>query len=465
MAEDDVHPTQIDDVEILNTDMRLFKSWGSVEVRDRENDLLPMDEFRKIMPVIMKRGGILMDRHSNRQVGKILNFEFKEKETPEGMVEGLMITGEIFRDYEHDDMIWEGIKNGIYKGLSFGGRNKMKDVKFDKSGLTNILTKLEGFEFSLVPGMGNQEATMEQVNFLAKSNVKKAYEKDGAHVHAEEPLGLHNHPEIEKEVMSLRQEIIRLDMLIHEMKTGEELLLSKEDIKKPFADYKDFDDCVSKNQDKDDPKAFCAAVKMKVEDNKGLTKNDSSLLQSSDKSNKYIKRNDVNKSMEADEIKKQNEMIEKNTNSIVEINKTLGEISETLKLLKQEKEEDDEDKEKKKTVHEDDEDKEKKKENDDEDKDKKPEEELEKEGEKKVQLPKVPAEETGGGKPAEGGEGEDVKFVEKSEFEEVKKQLADLVNKGATTPRPSQMINKAIGKDKPKNQKDIAKLLVLRNQK
>ena len=459
MAEDDVHPTQIDEVEILNTDMRLFKSWGSVEVRDRENDLLPMDEFRKIMPVIMKRGGILMDRHSNRQVGKILNFEFKEKDTPEGMVEGLMITGEIFRDYEHDDMIWEGIKNGIYKGLSFGGRNKMKDVKFDKSGLTNILTKLEGFEFSLVPGMGNQEATMEQVNFLAKSNVKKAYEKDGAHVHAEEPLGMHNHPEIEKEVMSLRQEIIRLDMLIHEMKTGEELLLSKEDIKKPFADYKDFDDCVSKNQDKDDPKAFCAAVKMKVEDNKGLTKKDSSLLQSSDKSNKYIKRNDVNKSMEADEIKKQNEMIEKNTNSIVEINKTLGEISETLKLLKQEKEEDDEDKEKKK-------------ENDDEDKDKekKPEEELEKEGEKKVQLPKVPAEETGGGEPAQGGEDEDVKFIEKDfvkveEFNEIKKKLDDLTNKDAQTPRPSNMINKALGSDKPKNQKDIAKLIMARNQR
>ncbi|KKL85666.1 hypothetical protein LCGC14_1952430, partial [marine sediment metagenome] len=186
-----------------------------------------------------------------------------------------------------------------------------------------------------------------------------------------------------------------------------------------------------------------------------------SLLQSSDKSEKYIKEKDFNESMEADEIKKQNEMIEKNTNSIVEINKTLGEISESLKVLKQCKEEEDEDKNKKKEKPEEDEDKEKKKENNDDEDKKKPEEELEKqEGEKKVQLPKVPSEETGGGKPAEGGEGEDVKFVEKKEFEEVKKQLADLVNKAAQTPRPAQMINKSLGNVKvPKNQKDVAELI------
>ena len=92
------------------------------------------------------------------------------------------------------------------------------------------------------------------------------------------------------------------------------------------------------------------------------------------------------------------------------------------------------------------------------------------EGEKKVQLPKVTAEETGGGEPAQGGEDEDVKFIEKDfvkveEFNEIKKKLDDLTNKDATTPRPSNMINKALGSDKPKNQKDIAKLIMARNQR
>lgn len=34
----------------------------------------------------------------------------------------------------------------------------------------------------------------------------------------------------------------------------------------PFGEYEDFDDCVNKNRDKDDPKAYCAAIKAKIED-------------------------------------------------------------------------------------------------------------------------------------------------------------------------------------------------------
>lgn len=36
-------------------------------------------------------------------------------------------------------------------------------------------------------------------------------------------------------------------------------------IKIPFAEYKNFADCVKKNQDKDDPDAYCAEIKRKVE--------------------------------------------------------------------------------------------------------------------------------------------------------------------------------------------------------
>jgi len=32
----------------------------------------------------------------------------------------------------------------------------------------------------------------------------------------------------------------------------------------PFGPYKDFADCVSKNRDKDDPKAYCAEVERRI---------------------------------------------------------------------------------------------------------------------------------------------------------------------------------------------------------
>ena len=32
-----------------------------------------------------------------------------------------------------------------------------------------------------------------------------------------------------------------------------------------MGDYKDFDDCVSQNQGKEDPQAYCAAIKRAIE--------------------------------------------------------------------------------------------------------------------------------------------------------------------------------------------------------
>ena len=41
----------------------------------------------------------------------------------------------------------------------------------------------------------------------------------------------------------------------------------------PFAGYKDFDDCVRRNRDKDDPKAYCARIMQRTE-NKGAESQD-----------------------------------------------------------------------------------------------------------------------------------------------------------------------------------------------
>ena len=161
---------QVPEVELINPDKRIFKSWGSVEVKDLEGDFIPMDEFKKIMPVIMERGAFLSDRHSNRIIGRILNYNFQDKTLDNGEVrEGLMLTCQVYKDYEIDDMVWEGLKTGVFKGLSFGGRNKKLDVSMTKDGMANVLKALEGFEFSVVEEMGNQEATVDQINYLAKS--------------------------------------------------------------------------------------------------------------------------------------------------------------------------------------------------------------------------------------------------------------------------------------------------------
>lgn len=41
-------------------------------------------------------------------------------------------------------------------------------------------------------------------------------------------------------------------------------------MQKPFAEYDNFDDCVSKNQDKDNPEAYCATIMRSVEGKKQI---------------------------------------------------------------------------------------------------------------------------------------------------------------------------------------------------
>ncbi|MCH8329730.1 MAG: hypothetical protein IIB81_05075, partial [Nanoarchaeota archaeon] len=161
------------------------------------------------------------------------------KDTPQGEKEGVLITGNVFKDYPLDDLVWDNILTGKYPGVSFGGHNSNFDFKYEKGmSPTKILKGIEGYEFSLVPGMGNQEATMQEINYFAKGskNLKKAYEKDGAHVHAEEPLGLHNHPEIENivqgEVRNLHERINRLsDRLYDSLDDSPESIPLKSKIK------------------------------------------------------------------------------------------------------------------------------------------------------------------------------------------------------------------------------------------
>lgn len=101
-----------------------------------------------------------------------------------------------------------------------------------------------------------------------KKPEKKSYEKDGAHAHTEnEPLGLHNHPEIENRI---KEEISYLHNRINRLEEGiDNNLQEVEEIKgietKPFAGYDNFAECVRKNKDKKDPKAYCATIQRQVE--------------------------------------------------------------------------------------------------------------------------------------------------------------------------------------------------------
>ncbi|RLF66129.1 MAG: hypothetical protein DRN30_02735 [Thermoplasmata archaeon] len=156
-------------MEILNEDERIITAWASVECIDKDGEIIPMSELKKIMPILMDRGGFVMYKHTNKPIGKILNYEFKEH--PETGKEGLFLTIKVFDDYDFDDKVWNEIKTGKLKGISFGGIAKKQSWKDLGNGNgARILEDIEGFEFSIVEEPANPYALIEEVNIVAKSN-------------------------------------------------------------------------------------------------------------------------------------------------------------------------------------------------------------------------------------------------------------------------------------------------------
>lgn len=163
------------DTRVLDNDKRIFEAWGSVEIVDKDGELIPIEELEKVMPILMDRGGYIIDQHTNRVVGKILNYEIKEH--PETGKKGVFIRGKIFDDYELDDEVWEEIKSGKRTGLSFGGRSKKQEIafSFDSKQPVKILQDIEGYEFSVVDKPANPLATFEWVNPIAKMEIQKPF--------------------------------------------------------------------------------------------------------------------------------------------------------------------------------------------------------------------------------------------------------------------------------------------------
>ncbi len=480
-------PKQLPAIEIHDENARIVKGWGTVDVFDKANERLPIEEFKRIMPVIMKRGGLVMNRHSNQPSGKILNYEFKMKDTPSGPKEGVYLTTEVFKDFGSDDEVWEAIKKGDTEGFSFGGKNNLEEMDFSKGVSQKTLKGLEGFEFSYVPKGMNQEATIEEVNYIAKEDTGEDGEtsQDSDHYHLYRIDGNRNGKTLETLPRETDEHIHNINNGIvqeeneHSHKLSRKLV-NKEIVKKPFAGFSDFKACERANQDKDDPSAFCGFLQSRVEkieeefekekiqkkedltiekvekvdsndkkENKSQSKHNLILLNSDNKCEKFIKNSILNKNMEEDKNKKPQEEVTKveeapiaadtpSENPMERIEEKLDKLIEVISNAQKVEEPIEVEKV------------------DDEDEEDKP---VEKEGDgEEVKLPQSEGEEVSQDKPAEGANTDEPKanFLEKEGIEKIKTDMKneimkELVNKKANTPRPGVVSNNILKGTKVNN--------------
>ena len=148
---------------------RTFEGWGSVEVRDSQGDIVGIEGLEKVMPIVMIRGGVIMFSHSNRHVGRLLKYKFKDKIVNGKSIPAVWLKGQIFNHYQIDDEAWNIIQLAVITGdpvLSLGGTPLLEKFECTDDICFRRVEDLQVYEWSVVDlGTGskgsNPEATIE----------------------------------------------------------------------------------------------------------------------------------------------------------------------------------------------------------------------------------------------------------------------------------------------------------------
>lgn len=158
------------DIVIKEEDTRLIQGYASVEVLDRQSDMVPIDTMQKAMLKYMERGGLLLYGHENKPIGRVLNWVVKEE--PRYGVPAVEIIGVINKGYKLDDEVWELIKDNKLTGFSIGGSaTDIGFAKMDDGTEARLLKGIELSEISIVAEPANQGAVITGIS-MAKSYTK-----------------------------------------------------------------------------------------------------------------------------------------------------------------------------------------------------------------------------------------------------------------------------------------------------
>lgn len=343
---------------VENANDRIYASWASVEAVDNANEMIPIEDVIANQQILMERGAPISDEHTNKIVGRTLAY--KVLEHPETKTLGVLHLDKIYNHNAADEKVWDEIVSGQRTGSSVGGINTSMNFSYDRANNKQVKV-LEGFaqmETASVNKPCNPFATNIAYSVVAKSN---------------------------------------------------------NSVKKSFAGYKDFEDCVSQNQDKKDPQAYCGAIQSQVEK---IDKEQSEKDETCEKRENVINKSESNNEYSGETMT--NEDIKKTVSDLADVVKGLA--SEVAKLKKEdmpeEKPEDnmpvDDEKEKKSVAKED--------------------AASDIDGETSAPAPVAPTEDQS-----------NEKEVFKNELSELKKSikdLKDLVVKKSTTPAPAADVKK-----------------------
>ena len=169
-------------MESVGSDDRYFEGLLTVQMKDKQGEVTIVDELYKVLPVWIDRGAPISDTHTNRIVGKGINYSRTTVKNDDGEeLPAIKITGKIFKNYELDNVIWEKIKNNEYKGLSFGGatRSARSPIRMKDGSTAYALGDLEHYEVAVCKDPAVPMAIITDFNQIAKANFNSSVRDDG----------------------------------------------------------------------------------------------------------------------------------------------------------------------------------------------------------------------------------------------------------------------------------------------
>jgi len=169
-------------MENINSDERYFEGLLTVQMKDKQGEVTIVDELYKVLPVWIDRGAPISDTHSNRIVGRGINYSRTVVKNDKGEeLPAIKITGKIFKNYELDNVIWDKIKKGEYKGLSFGGatRTNRAPIVMKDGSIAYALKDLEHYEVAVCKDPAVPMALITDFNPIAKAHHDATDRGDG----------------------------------------------------------------------------------------------------------------------------------------------------------------------------------------------------------------------------------------------------------------------------------------------
>lgn len=166
----------------ISSEERFFEGYLTVQMKDKQGEITIVDELYKVLPVWMDRGAPISDTHSNRIVGKGINYSKTVYKSEDGTeYPAIKITGKIHKNYELDNDIWTKIKNGEYKGLSFGGatRTDRTPIVMKDGSIAYALKDLEHYEVAVCRDPAVPLALITDYNPIAKAIADHTEDRDG----------------------------------------------------------------------------------------------------------------------------------------------------------------------------------------------------------------------------------------------------------------------------------------------